>query len=389
MTLGPPPLRVWVWTAAALALAVVGTLLWRGSSVAATDSTTAAAPDAATGVPDDDLTRAWSLDVDVPLPPGVVEGGRVVVPTPDGVTALDPATGEEAWHYRRDDAALCGLSASNGLVVAVFRAGDRCDEALALTAATGVRAWTRNLSLRGDATITGTDQVVLASSDTGIVVLDPVGDNVRWRSAAEPGCTLLDTAVGSAGVAVLQRCDGTGAVQLRLFDSFSGQARWTRDLTVPDGTGVRLAGVDRLVGVVVGEALLVHRPDDGAQLQELALPAATDGGAEGDPVLQAGVGDVALVWARGTVSALDSTTGAQLWQVPALGLPTAAAVGKGPGGPAGVWVPESDGLVLRDPATGQETARAAVGDASGPGGRAAVVGSVLVYALPDRVAGYS
>jgi len=305
------------------------------------------------------------------------------------VTALDPATGEEAWHYRRADAALCGLSASNGLVVAVFRAGDRCDEALALTAATGVRAWTRNLSLRGDATITGTDQVVLASSDTGIVVLDPVGDNVRWRSAAEPGCTLLDTAVGSAGVAVLQRCDGTDAVQLRLFDSFSGQARWTRDLAVAEGTGVRLAGVDRLVGVVAGDALLVHRPDDGAQLQELALPAATDGGAEGDPVLQAGVGDVALLWARGTVSALDRTTGARLWQVPALGLPTPSAVGKGEGGPAGVWVPESDGLVLRDPATGAETARVAVEDAPAPGGRAAVVGAVLVYALPDRVAGYS
>ena len=389
MALRPPPLRVWIWTAAALALAVVATLLWRGSSVAATDSTTAAAPGAATGVPDGDLAQAWSVGVDVPLPPGVVEGGRVVVPSADGVTALDPATGEEAWHYRRADAALCGLSTSNGLVVAVFRAGDRCDEALALTAATGVRSWTRNLSLRGDATIAGTDQVVLASSDIGIVVIDPVGDNVRWRAAAEPGCTLLDTAVGSAGVAVLQRCDGTSAVQLRLFDSFSGQVRWTRDLAVADGTAVRLAGVDRLVCVVVGDALVVSRPDDGAQLQELPLPAATDGGAEGDPVLQAGVGDVALVWARGTVWALDGTTGAQLWQTPALGLPTAAAVGKGQGGPAGVWVPEADALVLRDPATGAETARVAVEDAPAPGGRAAVVGPVLVYALPDRVAGWS
>jgi outer membrane protein assembly factor BamB len=389
VALRPPPPRVWVWAAATLALVVVATLLWRGSSVAATDSTTAPAPEALPGTPSGDLARAWSVDTDVPLPPGVVEGGRVVVPSADGVTALDPASGEEAWHYRRADAALCGLSAGDGLVVAVFRAGDRCDEALALTAATGVRAWTRNLSLRGDATIAGTDQVVLASSDTGIVVIDPVGDNVRWRSAAEPGCTLVDTAVGSAGVAVLQRCDGTAAVQLRLFDSFSGQARWTRDLTVADGTDVRLAGVDRLVDVVAGDALLVHRPDDGAQLQELALPAATDGGAEGDPVLQAGVGDVALVWARGTLSALDGTTGAQLWQVPALGLPTASAVAKGEVGRAGVWVPESGGLVLRDTATGAETARVAVEDALEPGGRAAVVGPVLVYALPDRVAGWS
>ncbi|MGY1794199.1 PQQ-binding-like beta-propeller repeat protein [Geodermatophilus sp. SYSU D00525] len=389
MALRPPPLRVWVWTAATLALAVVATLLWRGSSVAATDSTTAAEPPVPSAAPAGDLAPAWSVDVDVPLPDAVVEGGRVVVPVADGVTALDPATGEEAWHYRRTDAALCGLSAGDGLVVAVFRTADRCDEALALTAATGVRAWTRNLSLRGDATVTGADQVVLASSDTGVVVLDPVGDNVRWRAGAESGCTLLDTAAGSAGVAVLQRCAGSAAVQLRLFDSFSGEARWTRDLAVADGDEVRLAGADRLVDVVSGDALLVHRPDDGTQLQELALPAPTDGGAEGDPVLQSGTGDVALVWARSTVWALDRTSGATLWSTPALGLPTASAAGKGEVGQAGVWVPEPDGLVLRDPATGAELSRVALQDPPAPGGRAAVAGPVLVYALPDRVLGYA
>ena len=37
-----PPLRVWIWTAATVALVVVAALLWRGSDAAATESTTAA-----------------------------------------------------------------------------------------------------------------------------------------------------------------------------------------------------------------------------------------------------------------------------------------------------------------------------------------------------------
>ncbi len=376
-----PPLRVWVWAAATLALVVVATLLWRGSSVAATDSTTAPEPAVPDDAPAAQLTQAWSAGAGTPLPRRVVESGRVLVPDEHGVTALDGATGEEAWHYRRADARLCDVTAVNGLVVAVFRTADRCDEALALTAATGVRAWTRNLSLRGDATLTSTDRVVLASSPTGVVVLDPVGDNVRWRSAAPAGCRLVGSDVGSAGVAVLQRCPDSAAVQLRLFDGFSGEARWTRDLAVPDGGTVRLAGVDRLVDVVAGDTLLVHRPDDGVLLQQLPLPAAD--GDPGEEVLhQDGVGDLALVWARGTLWALDPATGAPAWQLPALGLPGATAA-------AQVWVPEEGGFVLRDLPTGAELGRSAVEGGPVPGGRTSVLGPVLVYRLPDRVVGYA
>ncbi|PRY51815.1 outer membrane protein assembly factor BamB [Geodermatophilus tzadiensis] len=378
----PPPLRVWVWTAATLALVVVATLLWRGSSVAATDSTTApeaAVPDAA---PAAELTEAWTAEAGAPLPRRVVEGGRVLVTDEHGFAALDPVTGEEAWHYRRGDARLCDATAVDGLVVAVFRTADRCDEALALTAATGVRAWTRNLSLRGDATLSGTDQVVLAAGPTGVVVLDPVGDNVRWRYNPPEGCRLLGSDVGSAGVAVLQRCPGTAALQLRLFDGFSGQARWTRDVAVPaDGT-VRLTGADRLVGVVAGDTLLLSRADDGAALEELPLPAATDD--PGTELLhQAGAGDLALVWARGTVWALDRGTGAPRWQLPALGLPSSSDETDA----ATVWVPEEGGFVQRDLATGAEVGRSAAGGLV-PGGRTAVVGPALVYRLPDRVTGY-
>ena len=73
-------------------------------------------------------------------------------------------------------------------------------------------------------TISSTDRIVLAANPTGIVTLDPTGDNIRWRYAAPAGCRFLDAAVGSAGVAVLQRCAGATLAQVRLFDGFEGTA---------------------------------------------------------------------------------------------------------------------------------------------------------------------
>src|SRR3954467_9869421 len=101
-----PPLRVWVWTAAALALVVVAALLWRGSDAAATDSTTAAPAD----VPSGPAAGAAPASGTAPTtaaggaPRATVDGGRVVVGDGHGVRALDVVTGEEAWHYTRANA---------------------------------------------------------------------------------------------------------------------------------------------------------------------------------------------------------------------------------------------------------------------------------------------
>src|SRR3712207_2972326 len=93
-----PPLRVWVWLAATLALLLVGALLWRGSDAAATESTTAPPADAPSGVPAGAVSEVWSADGDQ-LPGTVVQAGRVLVGTAHGVRALDPLSGREAWHY--------------------------------------------------------------------------------------------------------------------------------------------------------------------------------------------------------------------------------------------------------------------------------------------------
>jgi outer membrane protein assembly factor BamB len=373
---------VWVWTAATLALVVVAALLWRGSDARATSSTTSAATEALTGTPDADLAVTWSADSG-PTPGQVVEDGRVVVGSEHGLRALDPLTGAEVWHYTRSNAELCGLAATSGVVVAVFRTDRRCDEVVSLRAATGVYAWTRNLMLRPDATLAAASNTVLATSPTGVLTLDPLNDNVRWRAHASDGCLFEGTAVGTSGVLVLQRCTGNQALTLRLLDLGDGRAVWSRDVDVPAGAAAELTGGDRLVSLLAGQQLQLFSATDGTPLPAQTVPA-------GDPgLLQTVAGDTVLVWARGTAYAVDPSTGALRWSVPALGLPAAGAAGTSTLGLGSVLVPEDGALVRRDVVTGAEQARSAVTGTLPAGGSAEVDGPAVVYRLPDRVIGLS
>jgi outer membrane protein assembly factor BamB len=380
-----PPLRVWVWAAAGLALVLVAALLWRGSDAAATDSTTSAAPEVPDAAPGGDLAEAWSVPGE-PLPRRVVQSGRVMVGGERGITALDAVTGEEAWHYSRANALLCDLTAIEDLVIGVFRTEDRCDEAVALEAGTGVYAWTRNVDFDPDVDLASADQLMLASSDRSVIVYDPRGDQRRWVKRVPETCRILDADVGSTGVGVLQRCSA-GTLQLRLLDGFTGDEHWLRDVAASPDADARLAGVDRLVDVVVEDRLEVHGAEDGAVLQTYGLPSSDEDPAT-EVLHQAGIGSLALVWARGTVWALDESTGQARWSRPAVGLPTVQEVAQVAPGAASVLVPEQDAFVRRDLATGDELERLPVeGGLSAPG-RTSVVGPAVVYRLPDRVTGY-
>lgn len=376
-----PPLRVWVWTAAALALVVVGTLLWRGSDAAATESTTAPPADVPSGTPAGAVSEAWSVDAGL-LPDDVVEAGRVVVGGAHGVRALDPATGEEAWRYTRANARLCGLTATNGVVVAVFRTADRCDEAVALRAGTGVRAWTRNVNFSGDVAIDGTDRIVLASTPTGLATLDPTGNTLRWRYEPPAGCRIIDSDVGSAGVAVLQRCGASAAVNLRLIDGFEGSVHWTRELPDVSATDVRLLGADRLLGLVAGDTVQLLSGEDGSPVTGLPVPAGA-----GEDLQMLSTGTHALVRVGSTLSAFDTASGALRWTVPADGLPAAPALEKQSTDEVALLVPGDGGFVHRDLLSGVEIGRSAAPDVP-RGGVAAGVGPVVVHRSGDRVSGY-
>ncbi len=370
-SLSTPPLRVWVWIAATLALVVVAGLLWRNSDAAATESTTSAPADVPAGAPAGAVEEAWTAEGAL-LPADVVEEGRVLVGSEHGVRALDVTTGEVAWRYTRSNARLCGLTVADGVAVAVFRTAGRCDEAVALEAGTGVRAWTRNLGLRGDAVIGSTTSIVLASSPTGVVTFDPRGNNIRWRAAPPEGCRWSGAVAGSAGVAVLERCSDD-AVRVRLYDGFEGTEVWTADL--PGDAEASLLGADALVGVRAGGEVRLFAPGDGGLRATLPVDPA-------DAAAQTSAAGLALVRTGGVLSAIDPATGGTRWSALADGLPAAAPVETGE-----VVVPTADAFVRVDALSGLE-----LGRTSTPGlpsdGVATVLGPVVVLRLDDEVRGY-
>lgn len=374
-----PPLRVWIWTAATLALVVVATLLWRGSDAAATQSTTAAPAGVLQGTPAGAVSRSWERR-GKPVSGDLIADGRVILGSAHGVSAIDPLSGDEAWHYSRSNARMCGATATNGVVVAVFRTEDRCDEAVALDAGTGVRTWTRNVGFRADTDLLSTNQIVLAVSRAGLVTLDPLGDNIRWRYDPPDGCVIDDAEAGSAGVALLQICDDGPTAQLRLLDGFTGKAHWNRDLPRPQDGDLRLLGADQLLGLVMGDEVQALSPTNGSVRRSLPLS-----GDDAPRMLSSP--SVALVLVAGTLHALDPSTGAELWTADARGLPGASAAGADAGGAGVLLVPDGDGFTARDPRSGEEHGRSTVADLPA-GGTASGAGPVVVYRLADRVLAY-
>lgn len=374
-----PPLRVWVWAAATVALVVVATLLWRGSDAAATQSTTAEPAGVPVGAPAAAVAEIWSA-TGSPMPEDVVESGRVLVGSERGVRALDPRTGDEAWRYTRSNAQLCDVAVTDGVAVAVFRTEDRCDEAVALDADTGVRAWTRNVSFGGDVVLDSTDRIVLAVAERSVVTLDPTNDNIRWRYEPPERCRILGAEAGDAGVALLQRCSGSpGAVQLRMLDGFSGDPRWSRDLPAPTDDDVRLLGADRVVGVEVGTDVQLLAGADGTPLR--TVPTAAD-------AQMTSVGVAVLLRVDGVLRAYEPASARQLWEVAARGLPGSPVVdAQGDGGSA-LLVPEASGFVPRDPVTGERVGDPAAADDVAPGGVATALGPVVVQQVGDRIVGY-
>ena len=374
-----PPLRVWVWAAATVALVVVATLLWRGSDAAATESTTAEPAGVPVGAPAAAVSQEWSATGD-PMPEDVVESGRVLIGSEHGVRALDPRTGEESWHYTRSNARLCDVAVTDGVAVAVFRTEDRCDEAVALDADTGVRAWTRNVSFGGDVVLDSTSSIVLATAERSLVTLDPNNNNIRWRYEPPERCRILGADAGDAGVALLQRCSGSPAVQLRMLDGFTGDARWSRDLPAPTDDDVRLLGADRVVGVEVGGDIQLLAGADGAPLRTVATA---------DDAQMTSVGVAVLLLVDGTLRAYEPASRAsgcgrsRRAACPGSRSCTSRATRR-----SVLMVPEASGFVPRDALTGERRGEPAAADDVGSGGLATALGPVVIHQLGDEVVVY-
>jgi outer membrane protein assembly factor BamB len=236
------------------------------------------------------------------------------------------------------------------------------------------------VNLRSDATISATDSIVLASGRSGLVTLDPVNDNIRWRYQPPERCRLLQAEAGSVGIAVLQRCSGSSAVQLRILDGFSGDARWSRDLPDVTDEDVAILGAGRLVGIRVRDELLLLGGHEGEQLG--SVPVATD-------ARMTSVGVAELLLSDGTLSAFDPTSGKRLWDVAAVGLPAAPPGGKELSDGGVLLVPEAAGFVPRNALTGESEGDPYAVDDVPADGIVSGVGQVVVVQLADRVLAFA
>lgn len=372
-----PPRRVLVWVVVLVVAAIVLGVLWFGSDYHNTSLRTAASdPGApADAEPADTVTARWFQESG-PSAADPVEDGSVIVGGPHGLRGLDPRTGEERWHYLRSTALLCDWTAEDGVVVAVFRTADNCDEALALDAGTGARVWYRNVSLSTGVSLASTNQLTVASTDTGLTTFGTTSNGLRWRYDPPGDCRIADSLPGDTGVAVTLDC--AGATSLVLLDGFTGKQRWSGVL--PPGparvltadAAVAVLGLDSAGSLNVfgrdGEALVT--------IAEPALVASTD--------VQPGAqlyGDLLAVFTGTTLVGVDTAAGGIAWVSRAITQPTLIGFGVlVHDGTDFVEVNLDTGLVIRQiPVTGAVPATGATLDRAGA---AIVVGtaeSVTVY----------
>ena len=222
--------------------------------------------------------QLWHYDSDLPLSggPGAGEGLVVVGSLKGDVIALDATTGAQKWTAKVGNEVIATPVIGQGLVFVRSNEG----RVTAFDAATGVRRWfwTRelpNLTVRGNgAPVLGPGYLFVGNDDGSITALSITDGRPLWDQTVAPaeGRTELDRMADVDGTPVL---DGTTLYassykkQTVAIDAPSGRALWSHDSGGPGQVGV---SSDRVVVT--------------------------------DPA--------------GTVWGLDKSSGAAMWQQPAL-----------------------------------------------------------------------
>ncbi|WP_169738390.1 PQQ-binding-like beta-propeller repeat protein [Patulibacter minatonensis] len=232
------------------------------------------------------LRQRWRVNFDKKVGPPVVGDGRVYVPLPDAVVALDLATGKQLWV---SPGAAATVSYARGRVVAAG-SGIR-----AIDAASGAAAWSAVLDPgeSGGDHVLVTDGLVVAQGQR-LRAYDLGSGALRWTGGVEDGTDGEPAAAGDkifelAACTVAAVSRSTGAVLWKVNGGCSG-----------GGGGRVLLDGERVLG---GPRLPPLRTSDGAGLPGTAEPR----------VLAGGVG---LRTADHGLQAFDALTGAVRWTAP-------------------------------------------------------------------------
>ncbi|MGH3587610.1 MAG: PQQ-binding-like beta-propeller repeat protein, partial [Pseudonocardia sp.] len=186
-----------------------------------------------------DLTRvAWRWTEGEEIFAAVPAGAGVVVATTRGIVALDGRTGEERWHYRRDNARpmdLAAVEAGRGVIASIE------GRLHAFDAFTGELRWRHEPSTTRESPewyfgLDATDSTVVRTregyGDSGTYQFELAGTDVRtgtmtWRYSPPPGCEREgDEFVAGMVIVTLGGCAPPQTVELVALDGSTGQPVW-------------------------------------------------------------------------------------------------------------------------------------------------------------------
>ena len=305
-----------------------------------------------------------------------VAGGSVVAATADRITGRDPSTGAERWSYRRSDARLCGWTARDDVVVAVFARAPACSEMIALDAGTGARKWYRTADIGDSATLTSANGVVVLRSGDRLLAVDTVTGLNRWTSS-KPGCRYGPVEVGALGAAAAVRC-GDGRTLVVTHDAYTDKELFS---VAAPGTDATVVAVDQSIAVLATvrgtPTLTLYDQRGRVQGRIVDRRLAPRPGAR---MAGEGAGHTVLVWTGAVVAAVDTRTRSVAWSVPALGPPTVDG--------ERLLLAEPTGLVERFVTDGRPSRRATLGAEPPAGAILSRPGALVVATTPTGVTVY-
>lgn len=269
------------------------------------------------------VSRIWSAQAGkgegrtgVRQGPAVADGRVYAAAVEGGVRAFDLQSGAPAWHYPSKLRLAGGPGAGDGLVVI----GGLDGEVIALDAQTGTEKWQAKVPAEVIAAPTvGLGSVFVRSNDGHVTAFDAATGERRWFWVYDvPTLSLRgnDAVVLGPGYVFVGNDDGS----VSALSAANGQTLWNLPVGQQEGRSEldRLADVD---GTPVLEGSTLYATS--FKNQTLAIDAPS-----GRPMWASqfgGAGRLGLASDRlvvsdpaGSVHALDKSTGASLWQQPAL-----------------------------------------------------------------------
>lgn len=247
----------------------------------------------------------------------VVADGRVYAAAVEGgVRAIDLQTGKTIWHYGSKLRLSGGPGAGDGLVVI----GGLDGQVIALDAATGTEKWQAKVPAEVIAApAIGLGSVFVRSNDGHVTAFDAATGERRWFWVYDvPALSLRgnDSVVLGPGYVFSGNDDGT----VSALSAADGHTLWNLPVAPQEGRSEldRLADVD---GTPVLEGSTLYATS--FKKQTVAIDAPTGRGIWASQFGGAGrlgvAGDRLIVAdPAGSVYALDKSSGASLWQQPAL-----------------------------------------------------------------------